>query len=369
MRFSLFSHQDQSAPSGPSGLGAAAPPLEIRSSPAAGRRAGGRWSFAGDTALTELPAGLAAGSLDLSHCTSLSTLPDHLRLTWLNLSGCSALRRLPAGLRCYELDLRETAIRSLPPDLRVDYRIDLSGCTELESLPPGLKVGSLVLRDCTALRGLPEGLDVYFLDISGCLSLATWPRQASVRFGRLSAIGCSQLTHLPEWLTELSQLDVSGCRGLTRLPEGLTVSSWLELADSGLRSLPASLRGVPLRWRGVPIDVRIAFQPETITVGEVLSEPNVERRRVLLERVGYEAFLSRAGAEVLDRDRDPGGERRLLRVRLPGDEDLVCVSVLCPSTGRQYILRVPPSMKSCRQAAAWVAGFDDPGQYRPVMET
>jgi hypothetical protein len=119
----------------------------------------------------------------------------------------------------------------------------------------------------------------------------------------------------------------------------------------------------------VPVDERIAFRPESITAEEILNEPNAERRRVLLERLGYEAFLGRAHAELLDRDRDAGGERRLLRVRMLGDEALVCVSVICPSTGRQYVLRVPPTMKSCRQAVAWTAGFDDPGAYRPVRET
>jgi hypothetical protein len=328
-----------------------------------------RLNWAGDTVLDALPPGIEADSIDLSGCTSLRGLPDNLHVRRLNLSGCTSLRRLPAGLRCYELDLREAPIRSLPPDLRVEYRLDLSGCTELEALPPGLKVGSLLLQGCTALRRLPEGLDLYYLNLSGCTGLIDWPRQGRVRFGRLDVSGCTEITSLPEWLTELSQVDTGGCIRLRRLPEGLRISSWLEVADSELRSLPASLREVSLRWRGVPVDERIAFRPETITAAEVLREPNAERRRVLLERIGYEAFLREAGAGVIDRDRDPGGERRLLRVRLPGDEDLVCLSVICPSTGRQYILRVPPHVKGCRQAAAWIAGYDDPRQYRPIMET
>jgi len=133
--------------------------------------------------------------------------------------------------------------------------------------------------------------------------------------------------------------------------------------------LPASARGAQIRWRGVPIDARIAFQPETITASEVLDQPNAELRRVLLERMGYDAFLSQARAQTLDTDRDKGGERRLLKVDLAGDEPLVCVSVLCPSTGRQYLIRVPPSMRTCRQAVAWVAGFDNADDYRPLVET
>jgi hypothetical protein len=119
----------------------------------------------------------------------------------------------------------------------------------------------------------------------------------------------------------------------------------------------------------VPIDERIAFRPETITGTEVLEEQNAERRRVLLERMGYEAFLQQVQAQEVHRDSDPGGERRLLRVPLGSDEPLVCLAVFCPSTGRQYLLRVPPGMRTCHQAAAWIAGFDNPKAYRPIAES
>jgi hypothetical protein len=72
---------------------------------------------------------------------------------------------------------------------------------------------------------------------------------------------------------------------------------------------------------------------------------------------------------VLDRDQDAGGPRRLLRVDVAGDEPLVCVSVICPSTRRQFMLRVPPTMTSCRHAVAWTAGFDNPDDYQPMVET
>ena len=68
---------------------------------------------------------------------------------------------------------------------------------------------------------------------------------------------------------------------------------------------------------------------------------------------------------VLDR----GGPRRLVRVELKNDEALVCVSVICPSTDRRYVIRVPPTMTTCHQAVAWVAGFDDPDEYQPLAET
>lgn len=319
--------------------------------------------------LTQLPAGLTAESLDLHGCTALRSLPEGLRVRRLDLSGCTALESLPPGLSCYELVMRDAAIKTLPPDLRVSYRLDLSGCAELESLPDGLRVGTLILAGCVSLQKLPEGLEVFFLDISGCTALGEWPRRASLGVGRLRMAGCAQFTSLPPWLTNLAQLDVGGCAGLAELPEGLRVSSWVDIAGTGIRSLPDSLRGAQLRWRGVPVDERIAFRPETITAREALAERNAELRRVMIERMGYENFLRESDAEVLDRDRDPGGERRLLRVRLEGDEDLVCVAVICPSTARQYLIRVPPTVRTCRQAVAWVAGFDNPNDYRPLAET
>ena len=32
-------------------------------------------------------------------------------------------------------------------------------------------------------------------------------------------------------------------------------------------------------------------------------------------------------------------------------------------------LRVPPTVRTCRAAAAWLAGFSEPDAYRPVLET
>lgn len=343
--------------------------LILSGSAPTGLRVEGHLDLSNTPQLIALPEGLTVNSLDLRGCSALRRLPAGLRVRRLNLSGCRSLSELPAGLCLYELIVSHTAIRALPPDLQVEYRLDLEGCDNLESLPAGLKVGTLIVRDCPRLTALPEGLDVYFLDVSGCTGLRDWPRRGSVRIGRLTASGCTRLTSLPSWLGDLAQLDLSGCTGISELPDGFTVSSWIDLTDTAVQSLPASLRGVQVRWRGVPVDERIVFRPESITVDEVLAERNAEVRRVLLERMGYEAFIERANAQVHDRDQDAGGERRLLRVPLRGDEDLVCVAVRCPSTGRQYVIRVPPTMRSCRQAAAWIAGYDDPNAYRPIMET
>jgi hypothetical protein len=218
------------------------------------------------------------------------------------------------------------------------------------------------------LEALPERLSVSFLDASGCVSLSAIPDSVSVTIGSLNLRNARSLEHLP-CLGPLTSLNIAGCTGITRLPEGMIVTSWLDIGGSSLKALPASLMKVPLRWRSVRIDERIAFQPETLRPDEILSESNIERRRVMLERVGYERFFDLVQAEVLDRDTDPGGERKLMRIPIPNDEALVCVSVSCPSTGRRYIIRVPPSITNCRHAVAWTAGFDNADDYNPIAET
>ena len=260
------------------------------------------------------------------------------------------------------------------------YRLDVSDCRELTHLPARLRIGptgqlrgpstigSLIARNCTALEFLPDDLDVCHLDVSGCTRLVGWREGATARVERLLARGCARLTALPRQLA-LTRLDISNCVNLRALPAGLLVRSEIEVANTGLTDLPQSLRNVRLLWRRVPIDYRIAFDPTSITVEEILAESNSALRQVLLERFGLERFITSAHAQVLDVDRDAGGERKLLRVPLEGDEDLVCVLVNCPSTGRRYILRVPPTMKTCRAAIAWTAGFDDPDHYCPMDET
>ncbi|MBI4782691.1 MAG: hypothetical protein HY785_15425 [Oscillatoriophycideae cyanobacterium NC_groundwater_1537_Pr4_S-0.65um_50_18] len=184
--------------------------------------------------------------------------------------------------------------------------------------------------------------------------------------GHLNLQAASHLYHLPDNLT-CESLDISDCVNLTALPSGLHVTHWIELAGSGITALPAG-HGFVLRWRGVQVDDRIAFSSQSFTGQDILNIENVELRRVLIERLGYETFLQQVGGLVRDRDRDAGGERQLVCITLEDDEPLMILKVICPSTGHTHVLRVPPHMRSCRQAAAWVAGFDNPDDYHPLIE-
>ena len=279
------------------------------------------------------------------------------------------IERISASVSCHGLDATGSNLTTLPDSIRIESQLILDDCAKLESLPKGLECGSISLRNCGYLSELPERLNTWFLDMSDCRRFCGWPARAKIERGILRLRNCIELQSLPSWLGRLGQLDLSGCVGLNEVPEGVQVTAWIDVGGTGITSLPESLAGVPLRWRSVPVSERIAFHPETLTAQEILAEENAEIRRVMIERMGYLRFAEDAGAKVLNKDEDAGGPRQLLRIKLEGDEPLVGLSCFCPSTGRQYFLRVPPNTKTCHQAAAWIAGFDDPKKYNPVVET
>jgi len=252
---------------------------------------------------------------------------------------------------------------------RAEYALDLADTLGLRALPPRLSVPVLILDGCTNLVALPEGLDVVDLSMRGCVSFETWPATMRGDLARMDLHGCVSVRRLPEALRSVVHLDLSGCIELTELPEHLVVTGSIDLADTEIRRLPPGVEGATIKWRGVTVPARVALDPESITMREVVRENNAERRRVLVERMGYDRFMSESQADVLDRDHDAGGPRELLGVYIGEGETLVCLSVRCPSTGDRYMLRVPPELDSCHDAAAWIAGFDDPAEYAPVKET
>jgi hypothetical protein len=183
--------------------------------------------------------------------------------------------------------------------------------------------------------------------------------------GHLNLSNTANLYTLPQNLT-CESLDISDCPNLTSLPTGLHVTHWIEIAGSGLTNLPKG-HGFILHWRGVRVSDRYAFG-ENLSGQEILQLENVELRRILIERLGYKKFLEQVGGIVLHRDKDVGGERQLISIPFENDEPLMVLKVICPSTAHLHILRVPPYMQTCHQAAAWVAGFDNPNDYQPIIE-
>src|SRR6185437_11708584 len=254
------------------------------------------------------------------------------------LSACEHLRALPAGLSLHTLDINACPlIETLPADLRVSSKLVVSNLRFLRALPRVAAKWQIV-RGCPDLEALPEDVQALSLTIDGCPNLTGWPRQGPPIMRRLTIRSCAGLRALPPWLIQVDELTIRDCPNLLEMPEHLHVRGWMEVAGTPLQRLPLSSRGIRLRWRGVPISGHAVFHPETLKADNILKEQNAEKRRVLLERMGYERFVAQAEATTLDHDQDAGGARRLLRVPLEDDEALVCLAVLDPSTGRQYLI-------------------------------
>lgn len=126
---------------------------------------------------------------------------------------------------------------------------------------------------------------------------------------------------------------------------------------------------------GVHIDLSLLSRP--LTLAEVLNAGNAEVRRRLIElyeRGDPGRFIRDADADVLQFDYDRlGNRRRLLRFALWEDEPYVAVEVTNSTpepdgSHKCYILRVPPTVTTCREAVAWTFGMTAE-EYDPDVET
>jgi hypothetical protein len=129
-------------------------------------------------------------------------------------------------------------------------------------------------------------------------------------------------------------------------------------------------------WHGIPLPVKYHHPDARL----ILSEPNAELRRILMERYdaghGKGRFIQDAGAKVIDsavqpmRPGEPDTINELLWIELPDDPDrrMVALKVVDPSTGRTYILRVSPDQTTVRGALAWTFNLK-PEDYVLEQET
>ena len=115
-------------------------------------------------------------------------------------------------------------------------------------------------------------------------------------------------------------------------------------------------------WHGVRISQAIIEAPETLTVERIHAERNAERRRIMIERWGWERYLDVVNAALRDVDIEPAGSaglRGLYRCD-DGQQPMQLLVCCCASTGRTYNLEVPPEVETCQQAANWLAQQDEP---------
>jgi hypothetical protein len=92
----------------------------------------------------------------------------------------------------------------------------------------------------------------------------------------------------------------------------------------------------------------------------LLTEENAELRRVLIQGIGYARICQELQAIELD----TWQEYTLLKIDADVDEESIhLLKMTCPSTSFIHALRVPPNMKSAREAIRWVNWDVDPEEF------
>lgn len=122
-------------------------------------------------------------------------------------------------------------------------------------------------------------------------------------------------------------------------------------------------------WRGMEVPADLIKNRERLTVGQIEGEYNVELRRAMIDIYGQRRFLLDGRARVVHQDEF--GTLYVLEV--PHDEPLVMVEVHNSTpepdgSYKDYFLRVPPQMKTAREAVAWTFGMEE-ADYAPSVET
>lgn len=125
-------------------------------------------------------------------------------------------------------------------------------------------------------------------------------------------------------------------------------------------------------WHGVGVPEWVVRDPGLITVDAIRAEPNVEVRRVMIERLGWERIVQDGGAELIHQD-SAGSLWELSRMTDWSWDRARFVEVINSTPERDgsrhhYFIRVPPEMRTAKQAVAWTFDLGEI-EYRPLAET
>ena len=127
-------------------------------------------------------------------------------------------------------------------------------------------------------------------------------------------------------------------------------------------------------WHGVAVPNWVVTDPDWISADAIQREANVEVRRVMVERMGWERLVNDGGAQKVHADAagvlwELHSPRRAPWREHPAKIVEVVNSTPEPDgTRRHYFIRVPPEMTTARQAVAWTFELGEV-EYRPLVET
>jgi hypothetical protein len=112
------------------------------------------------------------------------------------------------------------------------------------------------------------------------------------------------------------------------------------------------------------LSLLIKLEEGTLKAIEIIRCKNIIIRQYLLQRYSYDKFMNELKCKVINKS----GDSELIMIPLGKEEPMMLVKVKDPSTGLTHLLRVPPTVRTCREAIAWTFGMTSE-EYNPIVET
>ncbi len=154
------------------------------------------------------------------------------------------------------------------------------------------------------------------------------------------------------------------------IPISVSFCSWIFLEILKLYNLILPLPSILtnrrlLRQRRLLISAKYGLDTERWQTKWLRTESNAEVRKTLIQGIGYERIYRELKSFRLDVWR----EYTLLRIdgSYQDLEPIVLLKMTCPSTKSIHLVRVPPNIRSAREAISWANWDVDPEKF--VVET
>ena len=245
---------------------------------------------------------------------------------------------MPAEIRHMEnlqtLELKENSFTALPPEIEHLQNLQRLVLTKncLVALPP--EIGQLQ--------------NLQHLDVSHNQLTHLPPEIGQLQNLQSLDLQVNQLTHLPPEISQLQNLQSLNIRGNS-------IQDFSPLSNQPNSNL--------LLWvenpvgRSVSLSRQYWTHPNQWKAEWLLTEPNAEIRRMLLDRIGYDRICQELQAIELDSWR----EYTLLKIAAEVDvEPIHLLKMTCPSTAHIHVRRVPSRFISARDAIRWTNRHVDP---------
>jgi hypothetical protein len=114
-------------------------------------------------------------------------------------------------------------------------------------------------------------------------------------------------------------------------------------------------------WHGHRVPELVIMRPSDITIDLIKCESSAEIRRIMIERFGVEKYLHESGAKLLDFDYvdvTPQGKKMPRALIEDAFKDRYLEGT-DGSTHRVYFMRVPSTVKTCREAHEAICGLNE----------